>query len=587
MHIINLIKKKNISCSSFILKTIITWLILNLINSFRFGFDYDLAFAQSTNIFYSISLFILIFSLLWIVDTIINKEKFDFYLLLTLSLICPCLWVVNMENDSKIWFICTIFLFYLLLYKFNSKIFKFNNNKETKIVKIIILICATIMCLVISITGVLRYLNFWAPNFDLGIPGQNFYYLKKLGIPYSTCERQILLNHLLIHFSPIYYLLLPLYIIFPHVTTLQVASGILIASALIPIYLICKNHKLSNLVIIFICIIYTIYTPAICGTFYDFHENIFLPPLLLWLFYFYEKKKNIPFFIMLLLVLFVKEDAAIYIFFFSIYSIFDGRSKLGIVSLVFSIIYFIGATTFLTKYGEGAMFDRYSNLEYESQGIINIFKTFLINPGYIFAQLTNAENIINKVKYILQLLLPLGFIPLLCKKYKNYLLLLPLLVTLATTYQYSFDITFHYSFGIISFLIYLFIINIDENKFNNYLVICLFCSILCFSAFVYPQLKGGINNYILDHEKNENMESILKQIPQDASVIADTFLLPHLTNRDILYETYYVEVENKNIDYVIFDDRFDDYLEFYNSYINLGYKEYKRYDGEIIILKNK
>ena len=42
MNIINRVKQKNIKCSSIILKSISAWLILNIINTFKFGMNYDL-----------------------------------------------------------------------------------------------------------------------------------------------------------------------------------------------------------------------------------------------------------------------------------------------------------------------------------------------------------------------------------------------------------------------------------------------------------------------------------------------------------------------------------------------------------------
>ena len=65
--------------------------------------------------------------------------------------------------------------------------------------------------------------------------------------------------------------------------------------------------------------VFLLYPTMRSGLFYDFHENKFLTPLLLWLLYFTEKEglslkaKNLLIAVFTLLSLMVKEDAAIYV----------------------------------------------------------------------------------------------------------------------------------------------------------------------------------------------------------------------------------------------------------------------------------
>ena len=439
---------------------------------------------------------------------------------------------------------------------------------------------------IISIITVLRYKTFTSPNFDLGISSQNFYYLKKIGIPYSTCERNKLISHFTVHISPIYYLILPIYFLFSTPLTLQIISSLIISSAIIPIYLLTKNYNFKPSMSLLICLIYSLYTPAICSIIYDFHENIFLTPLLLWIFYFYEKNKKIPFIITSILILMIKEDSAIYLIIFGIYTLFDNKKQYGISLIIFSFLYFIIAIHLLNNYGEGIMMDRYDNLTYNNSGILGIIKTFLINPGYFLKQLIlSKDNDINKIKYLVQLLLPLGFIPLYSKKGKNYILLIPILLTIMTTYIYSYDINFHYSCGIIAFLFYLFIINIKDLKIKGYLSLCFIGGILTFKVYTFPHLYDNINNYLTNKYEFEQIEKVLKEIPQNASVNASTFLLPHLANRDIVYEIYYHNNE-PDINYVVYDMRYDDNIESIDEYLKKGYSKIDNKEtNKILILK--
>ena len=574
-------KIKSLKLANIIYRFISSILIFNIINLIRNSHNYDIEFMQNLNVFYILMSIIAIFMILSVINLYLKNKFFDYLITIISFFICSILWL----NDDNIFFLIIIFLLFLLLYHFKPQDLEINISFSKHIYFIMIIILGIFMFYHIASIVILRYKLFYSPNFDLGIPGQNFYYLKKIGIPFSTCERDVLVNHFLIHFSLIYYLILPIYFIFSHVITIQVVSAILISSSIMPIYLLCRKYKLTQMITIMICLIFCTYAPAICGIHYDFHENTFLFPLLLWLFYFYEKNNSIGIFLFSVLVLLVKEDAAIYIIIFSIFMLFDRKTRYGIPLLVISFLYFIIVTYFLKAHGTGIMIDRYDNLLYDSSNMFGIIKTLLINPGYFLKQLiTSPENNINKIKYIIELLLPLGFIPLYSKDKRNYLLLIPMLLTLMTTYKYSYDINYHYSYGIMAFMFYLFIKNIKDLNIKKYLFICLIAGILAYRTYAFPYLYSNMNDYQQNKSELTNVEELLKEIPQSASVNASTFILPHLVNRNLIYEVYYHN-DIPDIDYVVLDTRYDDYLTHYENYINNGYTKINEIKNIIIILK--
>ena len=79
---------------------------------------------------------------------------------------------------------------------------------------------AVISAVFVSAIVVLRLLIYTSPNFDFGIFCNIYYNLKESFQPLSTCERDKLLSHFAVHFSPILYLLLPIYYVFPSNITL-------------------------------------------------------------------------------------------------------------------------------------------------------------------------------------------------------------------------------------------------------------------------------------------------------------------------------------------------------------------------------
>ena len=561
MKIINFLKNKTLNANS-ILRILSSWLI--------YGIIYEIFGLQLIAMpFYIILLiFILIFLILSLISITIKKNNFDYYLLIILSLILSNVWVYKSEN---IHYILILFLLNYLIYKYKLKDINFKKTNKKISPKIIILF-GLISFIIISTIGITRYLSFTAPNFDLGIPSQMFYYMKKTGLPLTTCERNVLLSHFAIHFSPIYYLVLPLYFLFSSPITLQICSGLLVAIGIIPTYLLCKSHKLPNIVTVIICFIYSIYAPAICSSYYDFHEIMFLLPLFLWLFYYYEKNNNILFTIFAILILLTKEDAAIYLMVFSVYMIFDNNKKKGFITLISSIIYFVTVVSLINKYGEAVMTDRYYNLILTNTNseMIEVFKTIITNPGYFIKQLiTSSNNSSNeKIYYYLKIFLPFGFCIFNTKKFKNYILLIPIIYVTMTTYIYSYDINFQYSYPIYAFLFYLFIISIDENKNYNYLFMCIVGSTLVFSTYSLTKFVNEISNYDKFKDIYNEKRKFLDTIPDTASVTANSFLIPYLSKRDELYEINYHNFQNLT-DYIVTDIDLNEYLneEDINKYI--------------------
>ena len=98
--------------------------------------------------------------------------------------------------------------------------------------------------LLVSVWTVGRVRSFCAPTYDFGIFAQMFHSMKTTGLPITTVERDGALSHFAVHVSPIYYLLLPFYMVVPKPETLQVLQAAVLASAVIPLYKIGKRYGL-------------------------------------------------------------------------------------------------------------------------------------------------------------------------------------------------------------------------------------------------------------------------------------------------------------------------------------------------------
>ncbi len=106
-------------------------------------------------------------------------------------------------------------------------------------------------------TTIAAHRIFGSPCFDMGIFVQTFYSLKEHLNAVITCERAEAMSHFRVHGSFIFYLLTPIYALFPKAETLLVIQAIFAEAGVIPLYLIAKKRGLKGFELISACALYT------------------------------------------------------------------------------------------------------------------------------------------------------------------------------------------------------------------------------------------------------------------------------------------------------------------------------------------
>ncbi len=441
---------------------------------------------------------------------------------------------------------------------------------------VIVIILAVAFFLFVSTWTVCRVLTFSTPTYDFGIFSQMFYNMKTSGLPLTTVERDGLLSHFHVHVSPIYYLLLPFYCLFPYPATLQVLQAAILASGAIPVWMLCKQYGIKLQLRIIICAILLSYPAYAGGTSYDIHENAFLTPLILWLFYAFESRKYCLIAVTSVLILCVKEDAAVYLAVIGIYFLLAGllyrqrwNSVTGICITVAALIWFFLVTYYLQQVGDGVMTYRYQNFMYDPSGsLLSVIKAVFLCPMKALAECVDKE----KIPFILLTLLPLGAIPFFTRRFERYLLLIPyILVNLMSDYQYQHDIFFQYTYGATGCLIYLTIVNLADLKaeLGRILLACtaLLIGIFTFCQQVYPKATVYTQKYIEYADYYTQIGETLSCIPDDASVTATTFYTTPLSQREVLYDVQYATWEHiLSTEYVVLSGTYD--------------RAYKRYETD-------
>ena len=437
---------------------------------------------------------------------------------------------------------------------------------------------AVFFFLILTGMSVFRYLTFSAPNYDFGIFCNMFHNMKESFRPLVSCERDQILSHFAVHFSPAMYVFLPFYYIFPSPVTVAVFQTVAIYSGIIPFILIMKNRKFDSFTMCMFAVVYAANAAYTGGCRYDFHENCLLVPFMMWMFYFYEKKKLPLMFLFALFTLMVKEDAFIYVSVFAVYVILTEKKFFKGSTLIFmAFAYFAVACYILEQHGTGIMSNRYDAMISGDEGLFGVIKTAFTNPAYAIELIFRTKDKdANKLIYFLQMLCPLAFMPFITKKSVRLVLVLPLLLNLLTDYVYQYDISFQYNFAIMSLLLYLCVVNATEmeKKKRDFLsVTAAGLAAMMFFMLIVPGFTSKTKDYFTAKEKFESMEEVIDAIPQDASVAASTFLIPHLADRTHIYEVYYTQ--HTEFDYIVLDMRDsyrEDSLARAEQFEDLGYK---------------
>lgn len=462
--------------------------------------------------------------------------------------------------------------------------------------------------LFVSAWTVGRVRSFSTPTYDFGIFSQMFFYLKESGLPMTTVERDGPLSHFAVHVSPIYYLMLPVYWLFPFPVTLQVLQAAVITSAVIPLWKLGTRHGLTAPEKMLLSGLLLLYPAFSGGTGYDLHENCFLTPLLLWLFWGIDGKHWAVTAAAALLTLAVKEDAAVYVavigLWLTVRSLLRYKKSAiselitGAALLSISLGWFLGVTGYLASSGDGVMTYRYENFLYGgSDSLLTVIKAVLLNPMKAVFECVEAE----KLPYLALTIGPLLGLPLLTRRYENYILLIPyLLVNLMTDYPYQHDIFFQYSFGSAACLMYLAAVHLAELRLawhrTAILAVAAVAAAGCFCAVIVPTALSYPVQALRCYGYYQQIRDTLERIPEDAAVAAGTFYTTELSQRQTLYDIRYCTREHLlEARYVVLDPTteadFKGHAEsaevFQNMLAEAGYHIVDNVDNRLVIYRRE
>ncbi len=423
------------------------------------------------------------------------------------------------------------------------------SQRGYRICLFIVIALAAAYALYFSFYTVRKHLAFHTFAFDLGWQNQVFYTLLQTGNPRVTGF--ITLNHLSNHFQPLYYLLAPVYALYRDPINLLVMQSVLLASSAVPIYLV-ANRKIGNPWIALVVAAGFLLHPALHGmNSFDFHGLVLLVPILSFLIFFLESRKMTLFWIFLALALITREDTAVTVSGVGLYAFFAlKRRRLGIAVLATCIGYFFLVLQIMTALGGFPNLENYWALNLpEQQGFRGVLTTLFTNPLFVFRHIFFN---VDKLRYLISMLLPVLFLPLLSGK--AIVLALPGLAILMLSHlSPHFSLGFQYSAHILPQLFFLTISGLVtvrkylegkrthplfrgiSARFVPALGITLLFAGLLMNYELGLVLSKRFPGFLRPTTREQTVYSFFADIPASASVATMSRLYPHLSGRREIY----------------------------------------------------
>lgn len=392
-----------------------------------------------------------------------------------------------------------------------------------------------------SLLSIGKHLRF-ETSADLGIYAQSVWHYSRFEIPYSSLKN---VNQLGDHFNPSLAFFAPLYWLWPNVTVLLLAQSLFVALGALPIYWFAKD-KLGELAGIVLSFAYLFFVGIQSGVDFNFHPEVVAATSIALAVYFAFKEKVSWYFLFLFLSLGLKEDIAPIFAGFALYLLVIKKSfKLGGITLLISLLWFYSTTSILMPYFQGEDFEIFSVTPKASALISGL----ILNPPSI---LTTFLLPAKKLETMLVLLGSFAFVPL--ASALSYFTVPFTLINRFVSGDWSrWSTHFQYSATVAPLLAFSAIIGIenlrkifkktDSQKIKAFLILAVFLGTIWINRpgwdppFITPPLSQILRrSFWTLSPYHMQSHKIISEIPKKASVATNTFYVPHLVNRDKIFE---------------------------------------------------
>jgi uncharacterized membrane protein len=377
------------------------------------------------------------------------------------------------------------------------------------------------------------------------------------------------------------YALLPIYALRQNAGTLLLIQATVLGSAAIPLYKLARRH-IDRWPACILALSYLLY-PALHGeNLFEFHFLPFGPFLLWWAWYFLEARRDGWAALFIFLTLAVREDVSSWVAVLGAYFMLSGRRpRVGLLLAVVGTAWcFTLKFAVMPHIGGGESFtDMFKDLiPPGGKGFGGVVFTVLGNPAYTMSTLAEMP----KLTYMLQILLPLAFLPF--RRPIGLLLCIPgfFFTVLSTQYGPLVSINYQYSAHWIAFLFPGVALGLERLnarravgpaqpgsavKPQRAILIALLCLAVPvsyqFGAILQQHNSwGGPVKYIFGIDaqgksRHQGAERLVRLLPPRAKVSASGFVTPYLSNRP---DAYNITLGIFDAEYIFFPSEPGDFI---------------------------
>ncbi|GMV16434.1 MAG: hypothetical protein AMXMBFR56_46580 [Polyangiaceae bacterium] len=347
------------------------------------------------------------------------------------------------------------------------------------------------------------------------------------------------------------YVILPIYALFPKPETLIVIQGFLLGAGALPLFGFARRH-VSDWAAAIIALAYLAYYPLHCANFVESKYLSLSIFFVLATFWAAERKKWVLFALAFVAATLMREDIPIGLATGGVMLLLTGHRPLaGAIMAVVSVSWFLILRAIMDRAGSWWFPGMYKGLwSPGEQGYGSVLKTVLSNPLFVLNEVLEKE----KLQYLLHLLVPIVLLP--ARRWYLWAAFIPgtVLTLFVTDYKPIFGFSFQYTAHWIPYLflaVPLALAAIAKTGSDGpiraraaIVAMGLASAALSYNFGAFARrsdsVRGGyfhIEFTFSDAERQRyaDLQSVIAELPKDASVVATENVGPHVSSRTHMY----------------------------------------------------
>lgn len=267
----------------------------------------------------------------------------------------------------------------------------------------------------------------------------------------TNCFSPAGISRFAIHFEPILFLVAPLYLLWSDPRLLQILQVLVVAAGAFPAFWLARLRLRNEWAAVVIALLYLLYPAQQWATIFDFHAVTLTAAFLLFALYFLYTRNNVALFIFVVLALACKEEIAGIVALMGLWMlVFQQRWRTGVALLVLAVVWTgIGLLVvhIYSPLGHSLLSSRYDQLGHSPLGIV---KNMLLHPvSFVKTYILSHD----RRTYLLNLFAPTGYVALLAPWV--WILAVPtMLLNMLSSYPQMYSGFFQYDAEIVPVLIF-------------------------------------------------------------------------------------------------------------------------------------